>query len=262
MNLETLLVDPEDPSVPEYRCVDDTISAVKHRRKSLYWNAYLRSSLDSNQTEVDWSLVDEIGLAMKLGLTVSFVESHRGNGIVNVYISHADEAWRVKAHAEIRARVPLSSWSDEWESFQSYLLGYTKAETDAYLEYMHWGRLGWYGVTVYVAANRQQAEALSGGGLRCFVADALSSGLRAYLVRGNKVLRRDAADRLADGGTLFRAALSSITTQELFGSAIQASEHVVETMLVNEHMKRLNEGLLAPLQRLTTTGWLVPTPEI
>jgi hypothetical protein len=146
-----------------------------------------------------------VRLAWERGLSVVNAPDRGRTGIdiVAVYALRPEEAWRIPAHRTLwRTYVDAAGgWSDGAEAVESALLGYTPAQTAAWLADLRHRRMGWRGATVYVVAPaaalagpRLSASALGGTVLWCDDTREVVRAPPAWLTRAKLALARAAVD--------------------------------------------------------------------
>jgi hypothetical protein len=250
MKLEDLFEAMAAPQPTWYASNSEELEAVRLRRKLVYRNAFHRDLIGAARpgSQMLTAFMEEIGFAMKNGLTVSFC-NHQGHSTVSMFISHADEAWRARALMELSEGVRADAWSDELEILQSRLLGYSDNQIVEWIKFQQWRRLGWKGYTIFALVSEEASVAIRKA-RSCFP-DAEGGGVVFYSSSGQS-LRRDAHTRVPAGTVLCRVAVAM--HHEMFSTKLRDSGLPQRTMSRAELLE-LNPHLVSPIQILGPEGW-------
>jgi hypothetical protein len=196
------------------------LDAVRDGAKALSMEVWPR---DGILDEPDYRRMLRLAWDRNLCVVHAPERGRTGSDVVAVYAVRPEEAWRIPAHRTLwRTYVDAAgAWSDGAEAVESALLGYTPAQTAAWLTDLRHQRMGWRGATLYVVAPaaalarpRLSASALGGTVLWC---DGTREPVRtppAWLARAGLRLARAAVD-IAVRDRLFPRARGPIATRAL-----------------------------------------------
>lgn len=180
MKLASLLVPRR--FVRRYPTVAAELRAVQRRAKALCFE----------ELPVDdaGDLAELAETARALGLAL--VQVPAGDAIC-AYVLHLDQSWRIEMHQALRRTTP---WTDALAALESQLLGYTAAETRAWLADLRRDSIGWGMATLLVRVTPAQLASLARVGGRYLPAEIADAPLDALVVPHDRSLRADAYRRL------------------------------------------------------------------
>ncbi len=176
---------------------------------------------------------------------------------VTVYVSRAEELWRVPAHIALRetAFVNDGRWSDSAEDLHSHLLGYTPAQRKQWLKQRHQDGPAWTCATIYVLLTKVQRKLVESVGRRCLGPDDQLEGMTLLWHRGG-VLKQNVLPQLGRDQTLARFGLRWDTFFEIFGKFETMPKYGLHARpLTTELASNINAEMLSNVQFLTKSGW-------
>jgi hypothetical protein len=178
-----------------YPTMQAELDAVRDGAKALALEVWPR---DGILDDPDYRRMLELAWARGLQIVQQPDQGRGGVPIVAVYALHPEQAWRIPAHRLLWQTYPdaAGAWSDGAEAVESALLGYSRAQTAAWLADLRHQRLGWRGTTVYIVAPAAAlaSRRLTGTLLWC---DDTREPVRtppAWLARARLKLARAAVD--------------------------------------------------------------------
>jgi hypothetical protein len=169
-----------------------------------------------------------------------------------VYVTRADELWRIPAHLALWETATDSreniGWGASSEALEGLLLGYTAAERARWLAARRDRFAGDRGVNVYALLDRAHKEAVIAAGKRYLGA---VSELRLFA--HDQLPLSSRARRLVPAGTtIARFALDWPVYRRVFGDPIG---RVVTASISDELAPMLHAGMRSNVQFLTSRGW-------
>lgn len=243
---------------PVYPTDEANLDAVAAGSKGLSFYSTIASSLAPTGHELSYWLQQAMERDLVVTLRVDKVPKWPlERQPVSVYVSRAEELWRVPAFIALRQTAFANDgrWSDTAEDLASHLLGYTAAQRKQWLKARRQDGAAWTSATVYVVLTKQQRKVVESLGKRCLGPDDALEGMTLLWHRGG-MLKVTVLSQLGRDKTLARFALPWERFFEVFGKFETMPRYgLISRPITPTIASQINSELLSNVQFLTKAGW-------
>jgi hypothetical protein len=242
-------------NIAPYSSDDDTLDAVRDRKKALFFTSYSRMTILNGHQ--NFMALVKAALSRDLAIIIDGTRYPKCRRDPTVYVLHPDQAWRVPALNALTetAFVGDGRWSLSSEAQLSLLLGYTTKQRERWIAWQRQRQSAFSCMDLYTLLAPAQLKSVRRLGMRCFGTADQMQGMTVFFPRDGSVPRPNAHRLVPNGLRLARVGVALPAMQKLFGPFETWKARWMEMHITQGQLRLINDGIKSNIQLLTARGW-------